>query len=134
MILKTDCRYYKGDRPCSFSKTEGIKCDNCTYYSAIKTKILVVKLDALGDVLRTTCLLPSIKEAYPDSFISWVTLRGAKDVFSNNLYVDELLFFEDAFTQYKIMNDEFDILIHPDASPVSAALASLVKEIGRAHV
>lgn len=127
MILKTDCRFYVGDRPCKFSKTEGVKCNSCNYYSPVKFKIVIIKLDALGDVMRTTSLLPAIKRKYPDSYITWITLKEAKDVFLNNDLVDELLFYDDAFTRFKIQTEEYDLLIHPDASPVSAAMASIIK-------
>ena len=61
MILKTDCRFYVGDRPCKFSKAERIKCDNCNYYNPVRFRIIIIKFDAFGDVLRTTCLLTSLK-------------------------------------------------------------------------
>lgn len=125
MILKTDCKYYVGDRPCKFSKAEGVMCV-CGYYSPVRFKIMIIKLDALGDVLRTTSLLISLKKQYPDSFITWVTRTDSKAIFKNNPFVDELLFYEDPFTTYKMLNEKFDLLIHPDASPSSAAMASSV--------
>ena len=70
-MLKLDCRFFYGDKPCIFNKTEGIVCDDCNYYSPIKMKILIVKLDAIGDVLRTTSILPPLKKEYPDSYITW---------------------------------------------------------------
>lgn len=115
-----------GDRPCKFSKAEGIICDVCGYYSPVKFKIVIIKLDALGDVLRTTCLLTSLKKEHPDSYVTWVTRSESKDIFKNNPYVDELLFYDDSFTTYKMLNEKFDLLIHPDASPASAAMATSV--------
>ena len=52
MILKTDCRHFKGDRPCDPHKESGVKCNDCNYYQPISFKILIIKLDAVGDVLR----------------------------------------------------------------------------------
>ena len=51
MILKPDCSHFPGDRPCSFHKSTGVKCDSCPHYSPVRHKILVIKFDALGDVL-----------------------------------------------------------------------------------
>ena len=51
MILKTDCKHFPGDKPCKPNKLENKKCDDCEYYSPIKFKILIIKLDAVGDVL-----------------------------------------------------------------------------------
>ena len=62
MILKTDCRHFPGDRPCRFNKESGQTCPDCPHYARHGTRILVVKLAALGDVLRTTVLLPGLKE------------------------------------------------------------------------
>ena len=124
MILKPDCKYFPGDRPCDFNKFEGIMCDNCDHYYPVKFKILVIKLDAMGDVLRTTCLLPALKEKYPESNISWLTKSNSVDLFQNNPFVDRVLDFEDTNIIPLLKVEHFDLLIHPDASPQSAALAS----------
>ena len=51
------CRYFLGDRPCKWHKKEGVSCV-CRYFTPVQENILIIKLDAVGDVLRTTCLLP----------------------------------------------------------------------------
>lgn len=125
MILKTDCKHFPGNKPCIPSKTEGKKCDDCDHYESIDFKILIIKLDATGDVLRTTSILPALKRDYPKSHITWITKRNAKDLFTNNPLVDELFFIEDNDTISRLLVEKFNILIHPDASPVSASLASI---------
>src|ERR1035437_4466871 len=95
MILKIDCKHFPGDHPCIYNKREGIMCDNCNYYSPVGFKILIIKLDAIGDVLRTTSILHSLKKEYPNSNITWLTKIASKDIFKNNTFVDTLLFFED---------------------------------------
>jgi ADP-heptose:LPS heptosyltransferase len=124
MILKPDCKYFPGDRPCDFNKFEGIMCDNCDHYHPVKFKILVIKLDAMGDVLRTTCLLPALIEKYPDSNITWLTKSNSLDLFLHNPFVDRVLEFEDTKIIPLLKVEHFDLIIHPDASPQSAALAS----------
>ncbi|MBI5851335.1 MAG: glycosyltransferase family 9 protein [Planctomycetes bacterium] len=42
------------------------------------TRILIVKTAALGDVLRTTSILPGLVERHRDARITWVTARGAE--------------------------------------------------------
>jgi heptosyltransferase-2 len=37
---------------------------------------LIIKLDAMGDVLRTTALLPALVEAHPRASITWITRRN----------------------------------------------------------
>ncbi len=126
MILKTDCKHFPGDRPCVPNKTEGIKCDNCNYYEQVNFKILIIKLDAIGDVLRTTSILHSLKEKYPSSHITWLTKKNAKEIFNNNTFVDRVLIFEEPGTILKLETEEFDLLIHPDASPTSSPIAAKV--------
>jgi heptosyltransferase-2 len=42
--------------------------------------ILILKTGALGDVLRTTSILPGLREAYPDAVIEWVTAPQARQL------------------------------------------------------
>lgn len=125
MILKTDCKHFPGNKPCIPSKTEGKKCDDCNYYEAVEYKVIIIKLDAVGDVLRTTSILPSIKRKFPKSHITWITKRNATELFNNNPFVDELFIFENNDTVARLLVEKFDLLIHPDASPVSASLATI---------
>lgn len=127
MILKTNCKYFPGDRPCIPNKTKGTLCDNCKEYSPVSYKILIIKLDAPGDVLRTTSLLPTLKKKYPDSFITWLTRYNSIEFFKNNPFIDQLLVFENPDTISRLLVEEFDLMIHPDASPVSSPLATLTK-------
>jgi heptosyltransferase-2 len=126
MILKTDCKYFSGDKPCKPNKLENKKCDDCEYYSQIKFKILIIKLDAVGDVLRTTSILHALKKKYPESHISWLTRVNAKDIFINNDLVDKVITFESFDLISRLRAEEFDLLIHPDASPISSSLAAIV--------
>ena len=79
MILKTDCKHFPGNKPCIPSKTEGKKCDDCNYYNPVDFKILIIKLDATGDVLRTTSILPALKREYPKSHITWLTKKTQRN-------------------------------------------------------
>ncbi len=124
MILKTDCRHFPGDHPCVYNKFQGIMCNNCGYYSPVGFKILIIKLDATGDVLRTTSILHAVKDKFPQSHITWLTKRVSKDIFKNNDMVDSLIFFEDPDLNSRLLIETFDLLLHPDTSPASAALAA----------
>jgi len=129
MILKTDCRHFPGDRPCNFNKLHGTMCNDCPHYSQIGFKILIIKFDASGDVLRTTSLLHALKKKYPESHITWFTKQNAQPIFHNNYLVDEVLVLEHDQTIPKLLALEFDLLIHPDASPQSGSFAAWVKAI-----
>ena len=53
--------------------------------------ILVVKLGALGDVVRTTSLLKPLRARHPGCRIWWATSPAAKSLLENNLYIHTLL-------------------------------------------
>ncbi|MEK6566078.1 MAG: hypothetical protein AABZ41_05160, partial [Bacteroidota bacterium] len=68
--LKTDCRHFRGDIPCKPHKQFGVHCideegKDCIHYDRVDKKILIIKLGAVGDVIRTTPLLHKIKETSP---------------------------------------------------------------------
>jgi len=125
MNLKTDCRLFKGDRPCQPHKDNGIKCDDCTYYQPISFKILIIKLDAVGDVLRTTSILKPLKKKYPDCYIEWCTRCNSLEIFKNNSLVDEVIIIEDDALS-RIKAEEYDIVINLDTSKFSSAIAANV--------
>src|SRR3990167_8622030 len=124
--LKTKCRFFKSDRPCIYHKQKGVTCNGCSYYSHIDFKILVIKLDAMGDVLRTTCILQGLKEKYPNSQITWITKGESIPLLENNPFIDVLWSLEDNAT-LMLLTEEFDIIINPDASSTSARLATIAK-------
>jgi heptosyltransferase-2 len=124
MILKYDCKHFPGDRPCSFHKSEGVKCDSCPYYEKIEFKILIIKLDAIGDVLRTTSILQGLKERYPQSEITWLTRSNSFPLFVNNPLVDKLLSLESYETNYFITVENFNVVLNLDPSPISSAICT----------
>jgi len=129
-MLKYNCRYFTGDRPCKFHKEYNINCDSCKYYYPIEFKILIVKLDAIGDVLRTTSILPPLKQKFPDSHITWCTKVNAKELFDGNNLVDEIITIEED-AQIRLAAEEFDIVINLDSSKISSAIAAMAKGIDK---
>jgi ADP-heptose:LPS heptosyltransferase len=124
--INIDCKYYLGNRPCKFHKLDKRLCNNCQDYKKYEKRILIIKLDALGDVLRTTCILPALLNKYPDTNITWITKSGAINLLKNNQYIDRILSVEDSYLSY-ILNEEFDIGICLDAENESATILSLAK-------
>lgn len=122
--IKYDCKYFPGDRPCKPHKETGVMCDNCNLYSPVKFKILIIKLDAIGDVLRTTSLLPALKKKYKDSHITWLTKKNASELFLNNTLVDEIFIFEEPSTISRLSIEKFNVIINLDPSKQSSALAT----------
>jgi len=127
-IYNSDCRYFRGDIPCKPHKNEGWHCSNCPYYSKTDSRILIIKLGAIGDVIRTTPLLFRLQEEYPNSEIWWLTY--SPDIVPSN--VNRILKFnsENLLT---IQATDFDLLINLDKDPHACALTYLAtskKKIG----
>ena len=90
------------------------------------TRVLIIKLAAMGDVLRTTPLLTPLKEKYPSSHITWVVDRASYDLLKRNKKIDRLLEFNpDNRMQLEV--EEFDLLLGLDKDPRAAALSVRVK-------
>ncbi len=124
MILKQDCTHFPGDRPCSFHKQTGVICTDCKHYEPAGFGILIIKLDAAGDVLRTTSILPGLREKYPHAHITWVTLENSIEIFDNNPLVDKILSYESTESIAHLAVEKFSLLVNLDTSSQSAALAS----------
>ena len=126
MIIHQDCRHFRSDVPCSFHKLEGVHCDDCPHYDGVKFRILIVKLDAMGDVLRTTAILPALKERYPGSHITWLTRKESLPLFSNSPYVDVAMDYS-AESFLMLQTEEYDLVLGLDASPASARATTLAR-------
>jgi ADP-heptose:LPS heptosyltransferase len=59
------------------------------------TSILILKTGALGDVLRTTSILPGLHERYADCRVTWVTAPGAVDLVRLHPLVREVIPLDD---------------------------------------
>jgi heptosyltransferase-2 len=57
-------------------------------------RILVSRLDRIGDVVLSTPIPREIKVAYPDSFVSVLVKKYTRDIYLNNPYVDEIILFD----------------------------------------
>lgn len=53
--------------------------------------ILILKTAALGDVLRTTSILPGLKRKHPQSRVTWVTAPAAVPLVENHRLIDEVI-------------------------------------------
>lgn len=118
--IKTDCIHFLGYIPCKPHKDFGVHCiekngNICQYYIKNKTRILLIKLGAAGDVIRTTPLLYPLRKKYNDSHITWLTdfpdlvpLRS-----DNEFGADVVLPFNEKSTVI-IKNSEYDVIINLD--------------------
>lgn len=141
--INFDCKHFLGDRPCAPNKTYGVFCPECTLYeknenvtedfpeiektSTLPEKaetILIIKLDAAGDVLRTTSILPSLKEKYPGAEIKWITKSKSFPMLKDNELIDEIYFDDDELSN--IYNEVFDIALNFDSGTDSCRIMNSI--------
>lgn len=125
--LKADCRHVRWDRPCAPHKARGKVCASCDEYDPVRHRVLMVKLAATGDVLRTTAFLAAIHRTWPQAKVTWLTRKAAAALFDGNPFVDEVLTTDDAVTSARLATETFDAVLCPDADPDAAALAAMAK-------
>ena len=124
--IRTDCRHYRNNVPCAPHKRSLESCDRCGELQAIQERIVIVKLDAMGDVLRTTSCLAPLKQRYPRSHITWITRQNAVPLLAGNPWIDRILPIESNYLEY-VTSEDFDLAIGPDADLCSASIMSLVR-------
>jgi heptosyltransferase-2 len=121
--LDVNCRFFVGDRPCTWHKSEGAICQ-CAHYAPIEERVLVIKLDAMGDVLRTTSLLPAIHSQHRNAGLTWITRPESVPLLQHNPLIDEIVpYGPDSVVHLQAR--EFDRVINMDAGKISAGLASI---------
>ncbi len=86
-------------------------------------EILVIKLGAMGDVLRTTTLLPALKEKYKGCFIDWVTKSNSLDLIKNNPHIRTVY----AIEKKEKMPKKYDYIINFDDEDAACKLASKIQ-------
>ncbi len=121
MEIKSNCRYFNGMVPCYFHKIENVHCDTCNHFSEITENILIIKLGAIGDVIRTTPILHKIWKLHPNARVWWLTY--SPEIIPSR--VDRVLEFT-AESIVTLQNIDFNIAINLDKDIQACALLSTV--------
>src|SRR3989344_2788364 len=87
--------------------------------------ILIIKVGAIGDVIRTTALLPGLKEKYPQAKISWLTKKTSRELLSSNPLIQKIYTLES--DQQTILRESYDLLINLDDDLSICKLAASIK-------
>jgi hypothetical protein len=117
----TDCRLFTGFSPCRYRRT----CPGCYHYDPVAERILLIVLDALGDVLRSTALLPAIRRRHPRAHITWLTRRQSAPLLAHNPLVDRVIVLGEA-TAAVLGTLRFDLALCSEKSVPAGALMNLV--------
>lgn len=116
--LRLDCRHYLGDRPCRFK----CRC-RCEHFEPMGTRVLVIKLGAMGDVVRTACVLPALKRAYDPVHITWISESGGAAILATHPMIDRMVTFDTGGVA-EVTGQHFDLVLSLDKEPPSAALCN----------
>ena len=84
-------------------------------------KILIIKLGALGDVIRTLPLALALKKQHPDSEITWVTKDSSLEFVELSPYVDKALKIPVEITE------KFEVLYNFDIDKEATELAQKIQ-------
>ncbi len=117
------CKNYSGYKPCKpyYNCLE----NGCFENNNMGTKILIISLDALGNVLDNTPILHSIKRKFPVSTIYWITLSNAEKILLYNPLKDKVFTWNDE-NRMILKNIEFDYVMNADKSDYACAFANEV--------
>lgn len=119
---RPDCRHFRGDVPCAPHKVHQVHCDACQWYEPTSGRILIIKLGAVGDVIRSTPILHPLRRDFPQAAIHWLTHTPEviPDIV-NRVHpwrLEEILY---------LQATEFDLVINLDKDREACALATMVR-------
>jgi ADP-heptose:LPS heptosyltransferase len=130
---KTHCRHFRGEKPCRFNRA----CDGCPHESPMGRRILIFKIGALGDVLRTTPILRALEDTPAPRHVTWLVGEGARPLLDGHPRIDRLLTpgYE---TSALLEVEKFDLLLSLDKDAYSTSLAMKIdapehRGFGRDH-
>jgi heptosyltransferase-2 len=128
MKFNRDCKSFPGVYACDIMISEDYNdCEECKFYEKISKKILIIKLGAIGDIIRTTPILPALKKKYGSNIhITWVVSKESEDVLKNNEQINKILVYNEK-TILRLQQEKFDILLSLEIAPPATHLANLVK-------
>jgi heptosyltransferase-1 len=123
-MINHRCRHYRASRPCVFNKADGSECPACHHVSEYQERILFIKLDAIGDVLRSASLLPAIKARHHAPFIAWLTRSESAELVRMMEDVDAVIELSEGAVA-RIMSGGWDQVYSLSNDLESASLATL---------
>jgi ADP-heptose:LPS heptosyltransferase len=122
-IIIPSCKHFTGYKPC-FPKT---RCyEGCVDPDGFGTRVLIVNLDAMGNVLVTTSMLPALKRKYPQSTIFWITQKNAAPLLQHISMLDGVYAWEPE-SWLILQQIQFDVVLNVDKSQRSCAFTNAIQ-------
>lgn len=97
-------------------------CNDCSYYDKTAGRILIIKLGAAGDVIRTTPLLFPLKKNFPDAKIYWLTYHTDLVPLHSNPHADAALMYNLQNISW-LQEIRFDLVINLDKDNEAISVA-----------
>ena len=121
--VRADCSHFNGYKPCRPHKLRGVHCKDCPEFTPQGPNLLIIKLQAAGEVIRNTPLLHRIKKEWPNARIFWLTRYP--DLIPKDQVFKVLPW---SFESTLILKDiEFDLLYSLDKDLDACALANQIR-------
>jgi heptosyltransferase-2 len=124
--IRYDCIYYVGEKPCVYRRA----CHGCLRYVPMGQRTLIIKLAAMGDVLRTTSILPSLAKRLAEKevncFVTWIVDPPSRPLLEHNPLINRL-WTVDLETMLRLQHEEFDLALCFDKEPRAVGLMALCK-------
>jgi len=119
------CVHFRTDRPCSFQKADrNLRCDSgCAHHRDRGPRVCIIKLGALGDVVRTTAVLKPLWRRYDNPDVTWVTAPEAQAVLENNPYVRHVVPLDRAWV---LAAAPYDLLLNLDLDDDAVRVAACI--------
>ena len=125
-VIRFDCRHYIGEKPCRFRRL----CDGCHEYSPMGARILVIKLAAMGDVIRTTPIVGPIRARHAACHLTWVVDAITAPLLDGIDGIDRVVEMNPANTDI-LAAQSWDEVYCLDKEPRAIALAARAKSDGK---
>lgn len=120
-----NCKNFTGYKPC-FPFSECHQKGRCEKPNPIGKRILIINLDAMGAVVQTTSMLKAIKRKFPQSTISWITLKNAVRLLDNNPFLDNVYEWN-AESWLVLQNLKWDLVYSADKTKLACSFAKTLK-------
>lgn len=124
----TKCRFFNEKYACDTLTAEGYKsCEECKFAMPYSKKILIIKFEALGDVVRTTPILEALKKKYgEETMIYWLTTKSSAEILKDNPYIDKILVYNPENIM-RLKQEKFDLLFSLEIDTPTTLLANIVQ-------
>lgn len=116
------CRHFTGYRPCRFGRT----CLGCPHFEPVGNDVLVINLDGMGDVLRSTAILEPLFRTVPDVRVTWVTRPRSVPLLSHHPRISKVVPLEPE-PLLGLEGRIFDLVLNVDKSATACGLAARVQ-------